>query len=38
MNRKKETIFAAYDKVEMRKAKIFIVANSDFTHTSKSLF
>ena len=36
--RKDETIFAAYDKVEMRKAKILIVANSDFAHTSKSLF
>ena len=33
-----ETIFAAYDKAEMRKAKIMIVANSDFVHTSKSLF
>ena len=36
--RKDETIFAAYDKAEMRKAKIMIVANSDFKHTSKSLF
>ena len=36
--RKDETIFAAYDKAEMRKAKIMIVANSDFVHTSKSLF
>ena len=35
--RKDETIFAAYDKAEMRKAKIMIVANSDFVHTSKSL-
>ena len=35
---KDKTIFAAYDKVEMRKAKILIVANSDFAHTSKSLF
>ena len=33
-----ETIFAAYDKVEMRKAKILVVANSDFAHISKSLF
>ena len=33
-----ETIFAAYDKAEMRKAKIMIVANSEFVHTSKSLF
>ena len=36
--KKNETIFAAYDKAEMRKAKIMIVANSDFIHTSKSLF
>ena len=36
--RKDETIFAAYDKAEMRKAKIMIVANSDFVHTSMSLF
>ena len=36
--KKDETIFAAYDKTEMRKAKIMIVANSDFVHTSKSLF
>ena len=35
---KDETIFAAYDKAEMRKAKIMIVANSEFVHTSKSLF
>ena len=27
MIREDETIFAAYDKVEMRKAKILIVAN-----------
>ena len=33
-----ETIFAAYDKAEMRKAKIMIVANSEFVHTPKSLF
>ena len=38
MFRKDETIFAAYDKVEIRKAKILIVANSDFVYTSKSLF
>ena len=38
MSRKEETIFAAYDKVEMRKAKTLIVANSDFAHTSKALF
>ena len=36
--KKDETIFAAYDKAEMRKAKTMIVANSDFVHTSKSLF
>ena len=36
--KKDETIFAAYDKAEMRRAKILIVANSDFVHTSKSLF
>ena len=36
--RKDETIFAAYDKAEMRKAKIMIVANSDLVYTSKSLF
>ena len=36
--KKDETIFAAYDKAEMRKAKIMIVANPDFVHTSKSLF
>ena len=36
--RKDETMFAAYDKAEMRKSKIMIVANSDFLHTSKSLF
>ena len=32
-----ETIYAAYDKVEMRKAMILVVANSGFLHTSKSL-
>ena len=36
--RKDETIFAAYNKAEMRKAKIMIIANSDFVSTSKSLF
>ena len=36
--KKDETIFAAYDKAEMRKAKVIIVANSEFVHTSKSLF
>ena len=35
---KDETIFAAYDKAEMRKAKIMIVANSEFVYTSKTLF
>ena len=33
---KNETIFASYDKAEMRKAKIIIVANSDFVYASKS--
>ena len=33
-----ETIFAAYYKVEMRKAKILVVASSDFVHNSESLF
>ena len=36
--KKDETIFAVYDKAEMRKAKIMIVANSEFVYTSKSLF
>ena len=36
--KKDETIFAAYDKAEMRKTKILINANSDFVYTSKSLF
>ena len=36
--KKDDTIFAAYDNAEMRKANIMIVANSDFVHTSKSLF
>ena len=36
--KKDETIFAAYDKAEMRKAKIMVVANSEFVYTSKSLF
>ena len=35
---KDETIFAIYDKAELRKAKIKIAANSDFVYTSKSLF
>ena len=36
--KKVETVFDAYDKVELRKAKIMIVASSDFVYTSKSLF
>ena len=36
--KKDETIFAAYDQAEMRKAKFMIIANSDFVYTSKSLF
>ena len=36
--KKDETIFAAYDKAEMRKAKIMVVASSDFVYTSKSPF
>ena len=36
--KKDETIFAAYDKAEMRKAKIMVVASSDFVYNSKSLF
>ena len=36
--KKDETIFAAYDTAETRKAKIMIVAISDFVYTSKSLF
>ena len=32
-----ETIFAAYDKAEMRRAKILVIASSDL-HTFKSLF
>ena len=31
--RKDETIFAAYDKAEMRKSKFMVVANSEFVHT-----
>ena len=34
--KKDETIF--FEKAEMRKAKIMIVANSEFVYTSKSLF
>ena len=36
--KKDETVFDAYDKAEMRKARIMIVASSDFVYTSKSLF
>ena len=36
--RKDDTIFVSYYKVEMRKAKNLIVANSDFARTSKCLF
>ena len=36
--KKDEIIFAAYEKAEMMKAKIMIVAKSDFVHISKSLF
>ena len=36
--RKNETFFAAYDKAEMKKAKIMIVSNPDFVYTSKPLF
>ena len=36
--KKDESIFASYDKAEMRKAKIMVVANSEFVYTSKSLF
>ena len=33
-----ETIFAAYDKAEMRKAKILVIASSNFMNTSNSFF
>ena len=36
--KKNETIFAAYNKAEMRKAKIMVVASSNFVYTSKPLF
>ena len=36
--KKDETIFAAYDKAVMRKAKIMIVASSDFVYNFKSVF
>ena len=35
--KKDGTIFAAYDKAEIRKAKIMIVANSEFVYTYNSL-
>ena len=35
--RKDETIFAAYDKPELRKAMIMMIESSDFVHTFKSL-
>ena len=35
--KKDETIFAAYDKAEIRKANIMIVANSEFVYTSKTI-
>ena len=35
--KKDETFFAAYDKAEMRKAKVMVVASSDIVYTSKSL-
>ena len=31
-----ESIFSAYDKTKMRKAKIMIIADSDYIDTSKS--
>ena len=36
--RKDETIFAAYNKAEMRKVNILVFASSEFVHASKSLF
>ena len=33
-----ETIIATYDKAEMRRAKILVIASSDFVHTSKFSF
>ena len=33
-----DTIFAAYDKAEMGRTKILVIASSDFVHTSKYLF
>ena len=33
-----ETIFAACDKAEMRKAKILVISISDFVNTSRKFF
>ena len=33
-----ETIFAAYDKTEMRKTNILVLASSDFVNTFKFFF
>ena len=33
-----ETIFAAQDRADMKKAKIIMIVSSDFMNTSKSLF
>ena len=33
-----ETMFAAYDKANFRKAKVLVIASSDFVNTSMSLF
>ena len=33
-----ETIFAAYEKEEMRKAKKLVIASSDYVNLTKSLF
>ena len=33
-----ETIFVAFDKAELRKAKILVISSSNFVHTSMSLF
>ena len=33
-----ETIFAAYDKADIRKTKTLMIASSDFVNTSKFLF
>ena len=33
-----KNIFAAYDKAEMRKAEILVIASSKFLNTSKSFF